>query len=174
MKVSFLPFYHCKDRWILQRTGKNAGPPRRPESEWAACCGLGMEAALGWAPGGPCWGAVAPAVGPGWSGRCWSWWRGAVEAREALHLWHPMHFWTTCRWSGWVFFVLLLPGCFFSTCAPLLRYVTFYVGVCVISETHFVFLPSVLPCVYTRQLLVSGPWKALSSEGSTKLCYCSI
>lgn len=30
--------------------------------------------------------------------------------------------------------------------------------VCVLSETHFIFLPSVLPCMYTtRQLLVSGP-----------------
>lgn len=124
----FLLFFHCcKGRRIPRWTGTNAESSCRPKGVRMDFHGFEVRAARGWEPGGLWWGAEAPAVEPGWSGRCWSWWRGALQPREAWHLQHPMHLWTASVLGCWVFFVFcvsLLPGC--STQPPHLR-VTFCV-----------------------------------------------
>ena len=105
-----------------------------------------MEMVPGWGPGGTCWGAEAPAVEPCWSGRCWSWWwRGEVKPREALGLWHPMHFWTTVRSSNSVY----LSSYFLEALQMQICDLWVHVCMCVLSVMPLCifFLPFCLICV---------------------------
>lgn len=83
-KTPFLPFSHCcKGKWIRRWSERNEESPRQPEGVSVTFRAFEVPAAQGSESGGPCWGAAAPAVEPSWSGRCWSWWRGALLPGEA-------------------------------------------------------------------------------------------
>lgn len=77
-----LPICRCsKETRIPRPSGETAAASGWPKG--AACCGPATEEAWGWGPIVACCDAAAPAEEPGWSGKCWSWWRS-----DKTDLWH--------------------------------------------------------------------------------------
>lgn len=156
MKMSVL----CStEKWTLQQTLQSAATPRRPKSGQEACCGLLMEG------GKPRWGLVgasgavkARVVEPCWFCWCQSWWRAAMEPREAWRPWPPMRFWANALSSKWVclyFLEALSPSDlwempFMGTC---MCHEILYIIACFIVLSFNLFIEKLLCGTFVKPML---------------------